>query len=48
MLIKCYIVVVNRWKTRVEIAEMAKTNQHVNVFSEFLENSAASNRGIIR
>lgn len=33
---------------RVEIAEMAKTNQHVNVFSEFLENSAASNRGIIR
>lgn len=35
-------------EAREEIAEMAKNNEHVKVFSDFLEDSAQSNRGIIR
>lgn len=35
-------------EARSEIAELAQVNVHVKVFSDFLENSAESNRGIIR
>lgn len=35
-------------EARCEIAQLAQANPHVKVFSEFLENSAESNRGIIR
>lgn len=35
-------------EAREEIAEMAKNNSHVQVFSDFLEESAQSKRGIIR
>ncbi|MDD9338393.1 MAG: acyl-ACP--UDP-N-acetylglucosamine O-acyltransferase [Providencia heimbachae] len=35
-------------EAREEIAEMAKNNEHVKVFCDFLEDSAQSNRGIIR
>lgn len=35
-------------EARSEIAQLALANPHVKVFSDFLENSAESNRGIIR
>ncbi|EKT58248.1 acyl-ACP--UDP-N-acetylglucosamine O-acyltransferase [Providencia burhodogranariea] len=35
-------------EARSEIAVLAQTNPHVKVFSDFLENAAESNRGIIR
>lgn len=35
-------------EAREEIAEAAKANEHVKVFSDFLEDSAQSKRGIIR
>ncbi|EKT53406.1 acyl-ACP--UDP-N-acetylglucosamine O-acyltransferase [Providencia sneebia] len=35
-------------EAREEITELAKTNPYVKVFSDFLEKSAESNRGIIR